>query len=215
MATTASPALAAGLMTCALAFPGLAAAAAIAGTGDITRDPALAGARIQTFDNVRLDSYNPLLVGGVAFRADEGFLTVGNYPDYVGRYNNRGTRYLSNYRVANEIRFDFSAPVHAFAFNFGASDNDWVLRAYGLSGTLLDSQRIHPVLTSNAGDYFGLRGGGISYATLSNTGLHERDFVFIDNFAYVGAVPEPASYGLMLAGLSVIGVLAKRRRRAR
>jgi len=138
--------------------------------------------------------------------------------DYSGNYNTRGALHITNHGSEfQSLRFDFGGSASAFGFLFGASDSSWGLTAYNSGGTALESLTIPAVRASNAGDYFGLKGlAGASYAILTQNqdGYYSSggvDYVFVDNFR-VAAVPEPETYALLLAGLGLMGSVARRRK---
>ena len=168
------------------------------------------GTTVIDFESQANASFSSLTLNSVTFlgvdqnlRTDNRYATAsGN--TYVG-YNCMGVRCLdsntfgddSNY--AKSIRFNFATPTKGFAFNFGASDSIWVLRAYDSANQLLGSVNIPATRASNAGDYFGLRfaNSNISYATLIDSDLCNSscllgDYIFIDNFVFFSPGPSTA-----------------------
>lgn len=198
-----------------LAGAGVAAAGTISSTTatDPTVHPALTGGTVIGFDSTASGLYAVLTIGNVKFTGVDADFTIGT--DFSGILNTRGTRSVFNDYdlVPMSFRFDFTTAVDAFAFMWGASDHTWTLTAYDAGDTVVDSM-ITPVTTmSNAGDYIGITGSGIKYATLVGT---TADYVFIDNFTYKtggAVVPLPSSALLGLGLVGGLGGLAFLRRR--
>lgn len=192
-----------------VAFPSLirtsADAATISGTNGFGV-PVISGASTTiTFDDRPNASFSSLTVANVTFSGIGGNLRTDN--SYPNQYNGRGARYLDNNAGSTPtIRFDFATPVAAFAFNWGASDVSWVLRAYDSSNNLIESFNLPLTNNSNAGNYYGLSNPGMKYATLSGAG---GDYVFVDNFTY-SQIPEPSAVLMGILGTT----LFLRRRRA-
>jgi len=168
------------------------------------------------FNNQSNSSFASMEIDGVTFSGIGGNLRIAS--TFAGSYNTNGSRYLDNNEGATGgIRFDFDDPVSAFAFNFGASDVNWTLSAYSVSGSLLESRTLAPTRGGNNGAYFGLADAGISYALLT---AGSYDYIMLDNFTYAGQaaaggapaseVPEPGS--LALLGIGLAGVWAATRR---
>lgn len=184
-------------------------------------DPALAGATVEDFEagptgNFVSQSFSGFTVSAVNY-TDTPFATFSVDSDFTGGYNTRGLYHITNHGTEfQSLRFDFSAPTAAFGFLFGASDSSWTLSAYDAGNTLLDTTSIPAVFSSNAGDFFGLKGlTNASYATLVQNfdGIYSGggvDYVFVDNFA-VAAVPEPETYAMLLAGLGLLGFTMRRK----
>ena len=75
----------------------------------------------------------------------------------------------------------------------------------------LASYAINPTYGSNNKEYFGFSGANITSVRL--TAATSGDWVFIDNLTSVGgAVPEPASWAMLIAGFGVVGASMRRRR---
>lgn len=211
-------------------------AASINGIGDPLTDPLLITGMQQGFDTVRTGEYRTLTLGNVKYTGVDGKFTVGT--DFNGEFNTTGGKSIYNDfdQVPRQFRFDFLSSVKAFAFNFGASDSQWLLQAFSSTGASLASMSINPVLGSNHGEYFGLSSGApIAYALLTllreddddedhrssrNDDDHDNDnggdFVFIDRFTTKPRdsgtdVPLPAGLTLMVSGIA--GMVAMRRRK--
>lgn len=204
------------LLTLVLAAGSLASfgvqATAITGTGAPVSNPALAGGTVIGFESATPGVYTTLTIGNVSFVGVDDALRISS--DYGGSYNTSGT-HLNNgpydSTMAYSLRFNFGSAVNAFAFNWGAADNLWLLSAFDASNNLLDSLVLTATSSSNSGEYFGLAAAGISYATLINQSGDAGDWVFIDNFtSSANQVPEPATVSLL--GLGLLGLGAMRRR---
>ncbi len=203
-----------------LGLVGTAHAAPINGVGDPISEPALSGGTVIDFDSGPTGQFSSITFGDVTFTGVGADLTIG--PDFNGDFNTSGGNSLFNDFdfVPDAFRFDFDTPVEAFAFNWGASDNLWLLSAFDSGGSLLESSLLPIVSFSNAGEYFGIATPGISFATLvdQKDTFPGGDFVFIDDFTFSGnavsvSVPEPSALSLTLLTLAGLG-LAMRRRRA-
>lgn len=124
----------------------------------------------------------------------------------------------NNSNSFNFLRFDFSTPVNAFGFNMGASNEDWILRAYDSSSGILEAFTLPQTWFSNAGEFYGIANPNIAYATLTQvTSVNESggiDYIIMDNFKYVtgqiNSVPEPAT--MLLLGSGLLGLLGFRRK---
>lgn len=164
----------------------------------------------QTFTNARSMVGNVVVsgVGGADLRIDDS---------WIGQFNSRGLHYMDNNQGDTlGILFQFVDPVSAFAFNWGAADAEWTLRAFDSSDNLLESMVINPTTTSNNGDYFGFADAHIKYATLTTDSY---DWVFVDNIAVVQEsstnLPEPASLALFGAAAGAAALARRRRRKLR
>jgi hypothetical protein len=181
-------------------------------------DPAdvrLVGATLIDFESVVPGKYTVLDMGGVVFSTPIAGQYMYLQTDYSGQYNTQGMSIQNTYAADafGLIRFSFTSFVSAFAFNWGASDDQWTLTAYDVFHNALAT--VLPPITRGANDGFtGLAWGSplIAYAELSGP---SSDYIFIDDFRFVAAdvipVPEPLSLVLTLTGLG--GVLAASRRR--
>jgi len=204
------------ILAVSVSLSGLAYAAPISSESD----PALATAALVDFESGPTGNWVTQPFGVLTVTAlnssysPAATFSVGS--DYAGEYNTRGSLHITNH--GNEfqaLRLDFNSPASAFGFLFGASDSSWNLNAYNAGGTLLESMVIAPVFGSNAGDFFGFSGlSSATYATLiqNQDGVYASggvDYVFVDNVR-VSAVPEPETYAMLLAGLGLLGAVARR-----
>jgi hypothetical protein len=175
-------------------------------------DIALNGASLIDFESVAAGSFSSFTVDGVTFSTPESGKSIYVSSSYSGNYGAVGQSLQNTYssNAFGILDFNFAMPVSAFAFNWGASDNQWTLRAWDASNNLLDT--VMPAITNSSNDgYTGIKFAGnvISRAQLSGP---NGDYVFIDNFKSVSAVPEPETYAMLLAGLGLVGAIARRRK---
>jgi hypothetical protein len=168
----------------------------------------LTGAVI-TFENIANGAFNQITLDGVTFSAP-GSLSVDNL--FAG-FNTVGKSLNSVSNTA--LSFDFAAPITGFGFFFGASDHPWTLSAYDSRNNLLETLVIPPTRQSNNGSFFGVIAPGITRATMT-TAL--ADYVLIDDFhtstapiGAPGAIPEPATWAMMILGFGGVGALMRRR----
>lgn len=183
-----------------------ASAGTFAGTGDPASDAAFSGGFSQLTFSGSDQSFASYSEAGVTF--GPGRISS----EYADNYNSTGSYYDNDQGNLQQISLAFDAPVEAFAFNWGAADVIWTLDLFS-GANLLASYQLTPTFASNAKEYFGFTGTGITSATFSHVG---GDWVFIDNLTYgAGAVPEPASWAMMIIGFGLVGAASRRRAIAR
>ncbi len=108
----------------------------------------------------------------------------------------------------------FASPVSALGFQLRDADGGAItLSLYRLDGSLIQSVD----LSGRTDGFFGFSRSGAT-ADVAGFSLTNRDGYYgvsLDNLVLsaVAPVPEPGSYALMLAGMAVVGGVARRRRR--
>ena len=103
---------------------------------------------------------------------------------------------------------DFGATQLTIRDQVFSGANGWEMTfatAGGFSGLALFSSDFVPGLT------FNLNAGKIVVDWVG-TGSGPHDFTAVFDVTAAGAVPEPETYALMLAGLGVVGFMARRRK---
>ena len=195
---------------------GNAHAALITGFGDPLSDAALFGGSQEGFDTVPNQIVGSIALGNVTYTGIGAPLSIG--PNYNGSYNTTGGKSMFNDfdYVPDAFSFGFGTEVSAFGFNWGASNNTWLLETFDSGGVLIEFHFIARTLNSNAGDYFGVSSAtGIRFATITDLKDYSAggDYVFIDRFTDVSAVPLPAALPLFLSALGGLGFMGWRSRR--
>lgn len=172
----------------------------------------LPGSTLIDFESQPQTSFTNLTIGNVTF---SGSGVTSNA--YTPGYNSNGINIQNGTSGFQTLNISFAAPTSGFAFNFGASNEDWLLSAFDSSLNLLDSYLLPQTWYNNNGEYFGLASAGITSATLTQLTHNvdsQADHILLDNFAFVDSkstqVPEPS--GLLLLSLGLIGLGLSRRK---
>jgi hypothetical protein len=178
----------------------------LSGFGGAPSEPVLALGTTIDFDAGPTGSFSAITFGNVKFIGTDGpFLINSTYAGQYNTVNNAiGSSFQSPLLLPSVYEFKFTTPVTAFAFNFGAADNEWQIDAYDSSNNLIETYLFTQSPISNAGDYFGIAAPDIARATITDQldNWPDGDEVFIDFFTYTHEpVPEPSSFAL--AGLGV------------
>ena len=126
------------------------------------------------------------------------------------------------------MRIDFAAPVAGVGayMNYSPQSGDpAVISIFDSTDTLLESYTLSFILDTsqvglnttqagyNLGEFHGFlqSTNNISYMTLSGSYIGAANLETVS----VGAIPEPETYALMMAGLGVMAFVARRRKQAR
>ena len=161
-----------------------------------------------TYDDLPVDLYGPSLD-----RSAGAYTYTVSSPNGIWGAGGPGDYWLSNAARTDPITFgNFSAGVSAFGGFFFASD---VTGAYVPGGDLVLSAADGSTLTySLAGatrtSFLGfVSDSGLSSVTLLSS--PNGSYWPTANDVVLAAVPEPATYGMFLAGLGFLGLMARRR----
>lgn len=183
-------------------------------------------ADVLDFEGAGSGGFPSFTQGILTFTSDSGTVFVDS--DYIGQYNNFGSASVHNCYCAaafGQLNFTFSEQVAGFGFFWGASDDQWTLTAYDANDNVVASALPNVTRASNAGDFIGLTGAGMVRATLRGP---SSDYIFVDNVTFgtalsaagaaasgggaPGAIPEPATWAMLVLGFGGIGAAVRRRR---
>jgi hypothetical protein len=187
----------------------------------------LSGVGTETFEEIATGSTSPLALtfpsAGTATLAGSGTINSGN--DGAGRYAFSGSKYY--YASTSSTTVAFSAPIAAFGF-YGTDIGD-----YGgqLQLQLTDTLGHVSLLTvpnstslngeiSGSNLYFGFYDTTTSYTSIaflnnsSGSDVFAFDDMSVGSLAQVkpSALPEPASWAMMISGFGLTGGVLRRRR---
>jgi hypothetical protein len=161
---------------------------------------------VDTFDDLTLDPYGDLLHRTAGAYSYDAYSATGLY----GAGGTGGDYWLSNNQRLNPIVFsNFSSGVRAFGGNFFASD---IFGQYTLGDVVLTaidgSALTYSLSDAGTTDFLGF----VSTAPLAGVTLNSSGVYWPTANNVVLAVPEPATYGMLLAGLGFVGLMSRRRR---
>lgn len=188
-----------------------------------------------TGDVITFNEYDGLVVNGSLDLGNGVTLTtpenaiVGQYAQDLGD-NGLWTSFGNEHRDGNflasaftnnrgEIGFSFANPVSsvgAFVNQYqveGSTSNSMLVVAYDINGYVLESFSV-----SVDTDVFGYDEGlfvGFQRASADIYGFGLVDGTVVIDNVVTAAVPEPGTWGLLAAGLGVIGLVTARRRQAK
>ncbi len=169
----------------------------------------------EAFDGL-LTTGPELVAPGVTFTGDAGSELGANNRDL----GENGLWGANGYFVAaagiGELRFSFAeltAGVGAFVNHYAIAGYplNMVVSVYGDNNQIIETYS-YSVATDpfgyNEGQFLGITRASADIRSISFKGLG----VVVDDLQFSAAVPEPETYALMLAGLGLLGAVARRRR---
>ena len=162
------------------------------------------------------DTYN--FAGGSITATDS--YTVGQYIADLGENGvwGAGNHFVSFDTIGQmTMNISFAAPTKGVAFDYSIYEQDadgsamLTARYYDANDSLLKTAKfIFSPFGSTTYDQFQSFGYVSDVANIARVSI-SGDGVVLDNVTFTAAVPEPESYAMLLAGLGLIGVVARRR----
>jgi hypothetical protein len=155
-----------------------------------------------------------LVAAAVTFTAAPG-ATLGAYASDLG---NNGAWGVGNHFVSNtigEMRFTFAnmasgAGAYLNHYSDNLSSGFVTITAFGIGNRLLESYSVNlntGFESYNAGQFVGFTRSSADIKSFVVTGQG----VVMDNLSFAAPVPEPEAYAMLLAGLALMGTMARRR----
>lgn len=153
--------------------------------------------------------FGPLSVQGYGDQLDRHFVDIP--PSQFPEFNSDGTTNLSAFvTIGGGLVFTFASPITAWGADFAALQND-IFRTIIIAGGVTLTP---PVKAGNVRSFYGFV-SDVAFTTVTFAGSTGDGFS-IDNVSFGGAaVPEPASWAMLIAGFALVGATARRRRFAR
>lgn len=199
---------------------GLAAAALAPAHAALITAPSGLGLPTSLLDFESFDGLlttGPVAVGsGVTFTGDAGSEVGANNRDLGANGMWGANGYFVAAAGIGELRFSFAeltAGAGAFVNNFaiGELPLNLVVSVYGDNNQIIETFS-YVVSTDpfgyNEGQFLGITRASADIRSISFKGLG----VVVDDLQFTAAVPEPQTYALLLAGLTAVGFVARRRR---
>ena len=167
--------------------------------------------------NTNVGSFNALIPG--TYNVNMSYTgTDGLYFDYNGwGLGSNGTASGPSVGINQQgtLRFDFlggSVAGVGFLMNYAPSFGPVSLVAYDAGHNILEQYELNataPILT-NTFQFRGIQMGATNIASFELTSSGNPSPLF-QSMTFTAAVPEPETYAMLLAGLGLMGALARRR----
>lgn len=177
----------------------------------------------ESFDGYIVDGSSLDVGNGVTLSSNLQF-TVGqnNYVlDQNGMWGGNGNHFVSFDNMGSmTLNISFAQATKGVAFDYSIYDTDvegsaqLTARYYDSGNNLIKSTKfIYSAFGENTYNEFQSFGYVSDSANISRMSL-SGDGVVFDNLTFAAAVPEPETYAMFLAGLGLIGAMARRRQSA-
>lgn len=184
-----------------------------------------AGATVEKFNNGPTQYVSSYDFGnGLSYQNNSTQTDIVNYNGGYGMGNatsistgKDGDGYFGTYDTPSTFRFYFSGGATSFGFfgaesdvnEIGGRDALLTLNFYGNSNNLLGTIDESTPTSVFAWDQFH---GFSSTSTIYSVEFVGAGHMVIDNLHFVASVPEPETYAMLLAGLGLMGGIARRRK---